>query len=260
MRMHTGVYWSAGSEHAANQDSLSLQHIKLRKGECLLAVVCDGIGSLACSQEAGALAVRQMTDWFYQEGKELICENSAKEMILLALQRQFYQIQENLTTFQQTQNIRTGTTLTGLLLVRNRYYLMHIGDSRIYHIENRKNPFAKLHVKVRCMTTDDTNSQGCLLKCLGMAGEDRVFLNTGKIKKRTGFLLCTDGFCYGNEKLRIGQALGPVLGWRRTGQSGKGQNTCLKNGVIDRRLELLGEQAVKCGSRDNMAAIGIVLE
>ena len=84
MRMHTGVYWSAGSEHAANQDSLSLQHIKLRKGECLLAVVCDGIGSLACSQEAGALAVRQMTDWFYQEGKELICENSAKEIILHA--------------------------------------------------------------------------------------------------------------------------------------------------------------------------------
>lgn len=252
MQIRTGVYWSVGARCGKNQDSLSLQHVMLRKGECLLAVVCDGIGSLAQSEEASGYVVRSMTDWFYHEGKELIYRNRSKEIVLLALQRRFIQIQEHLKTFQQSQNIQTGTTCSGILIVRNRYYLMHIGDSRIYRIRNSKVPFCRRKYRAEHMTEDDRDASGFLLKCLGMRGQDRVILESGRIKRRTGFLLCTDGFYDGNEDDRIGQVLGPLLeaAGRRRGLQAADKDA-------DRRLELLGEQAQRSGSRDNMAAIGI---
>lgn len=260
MRIRTGVYWSVGARYGKNQDSLSMQHVRLARGECLLAAVCDGIGSFPNAEEASGLAVRLMTDWFYQEGKELICQNSSKEIILLALQRQVLHIQEILQKFQQFKQIQTGTTMSALLVIRRRYYVIHIGDSRIYEI--RRSGLFRRACRVHSLTRDDKNEQGQLLKCLGVSGEDRARFTCGRIKAQSGFLLCTDGFYDAGEK-RIGEVLGPLLqrGCRRSGkwlyhtarrQSGKEKE---KAADIGRRLELLGMQAQMEGSRDNMTAV-----
>ncbi|WWR15072.1 protein phosphatase 2C domain-containing protein [Lachnospiraceae bacterium JLR.KK008] len=257
MQMRTGVYWSVGAGHKRNQDSLSLQHVALQRGECLLALVCDGIGSLACSQEAGSYVVHQMTDWFYHEGKELIFQSNTKELILFSLHRQFCRIQEHLKQFQLTQHIQTGTTCSGILIVKDRYYLMHIGDSRIYHIRAKAVPTRRQACRVRCMTADDRDDQGHLCKCLGMAGADHVYLDTGRLKRHTCLLLATDGFCFGAPESRLGQALGPCL-FAGSGKGERGSRYYAEEG-LDRRLELLGEWAARAGSRDDMAAIGIVI-
>lgn len=255
MRIRTGVYWPADAGCGRNQDSLSLQHVMLQKGECLLAAVCDGIGSLARSEEASGYAVHCMTDWFYHEGKELICGNSSKEHILLALQRRLCHMQEHLKEFQKTEQIQTGTTLSALFLSKGRYYLIHIGDSRIYRIRKRTIPIKRQLYHTRCLTTDDRTPEGCLLKCMGMAGADRAILQTGRITKGTVFLLCTDGFYYGNDAKRLGQVLGPLLTERR----GRRTLSDPAEHQMDRRLELLGIEAQKAGSRDNMAAIAVCI-
>ncbi len=252
MRIRSGVYWSKGAGHGKNQDSLSLQHVLLRTGECLFAIVCDGIGSLPYSEEASGCAVRRMTDWFYDEGKELICRNRPKELILLALQKQFYRMQEELVRFQQMRDIRTGTTCSAALLHNKRYYLIHIGDSRIYRIRKQKIPIGKQFYQVRSMTKAHTDCQGRLLRCLGMDGGDRAVIETGRLAKGSALLLCTDGFCYGEEMVlrrKIGQALGSLIGKRDA--PGEAE--------IDRRLEVLGEQARAAGRADDMAAAAILI-
>ncbi len=259
MRIQTGIYWSGAAGPGKNQDSLSLQHISLQRGECLLALVCDGIGSLACSEEASGCVVHSMTDWFYHEGKMLILQNSPKEMILLALQRQMCRLQESLKILQRTRNIQTGTTLSGLLLIGNRYYLIHIGDSRIYRIRKRIIPICKQKYHTVCLTKDDSSREGYLLKCLGMAGADRVLVESGRIKRKTGFLLCTDGYYRGSQSARIGQVLGPLLCRSGKNRRQKVLNRQKQNRQFDRRLELLGEQAGKAGGRDHMAAVGILI-
>lgn len=262
MQLRTGVYWSAGARYGKNQDSLSMQHVRLARGECLLAVVCDGVGSLLDAGEASGLAARLMTDWFYQEGKELICQNSSKEIILLALQGQILHIQEILKKFQQFRQIQTGTTMSALLIVRGHYYIAHIGDSRIYEIRRRK-LHGRSH-RVIPLTRDDKNEQGQLLRCLGVSGEDAARFTCGRIRRRSGFLLCTDGFYYVGEK-RIGETLGPaVSGERRrrfcyAGRKQSGEESG-KTAGISRRLELLGMQAEREGSRDNMAAVFVSAE
>ena len=268
MQMHTGVYWSAGPGRRKNQDSLCLQHVSLHRGECLLAVVCDGIGSLEHSEDAGGLVISRLTDWFYQEGKKLIFQKASKEQILLALQRQVFNIQELLRRLQQTEDIQTGTTCSGILIIRNRYYLIHIGDSRIYRIREKKIPFLKQSYQVKCLTMDDHDQKGHLAKALGLAGTDRAVFETGKLRKRTGFLVSTDGFYRKNTEAEIGRMLGGLLktciGQRKRGWPGQQllsqQGTGRCGQQLERRLELLGKNGAMRGSRDDMAAIGILVE
>ncbi len=249
MKMHAGVYWSAGVGHEKNQDSLSLQQASLQRGECLLAVVCDGIGSLQAAEDAGGIVVSHLTDWFYHEGKELICHNRSKEKILLALQGQIFQIQESLQRFQQKEHIQTGTTCSGILLTKRNYYLIHIGDCRIYLIRRTKNPFLKKQYHMQCLTKDDQDKRGHLFKALGLAGSDRAVFEAGKLRRHTGFLICTDGFYRQQKKEVMEQMLGPLI---------LNSDSRLKD-QIERRLEMLGSLAAQQGSRDDMSAIGIIV-
>lgn len=152
--------------------------------------------------------------------------------------------------------------MSALLIVRGRYYIAHIGDSRIYEIRRRK-LHGRSH-RVIPLTRDDKNEQGQLLRCLGVSGEDAARFTCGRIRRRSGFLLCTDGFYYVGEK-RIGETLGPaVSGERRrrfcyAGRKQSGEESG-KTAGISRRLELLGMQAEREGSRDNMAAVFVSAE
>ena len=258
MQIYTGVYWSVGTRHRYNQDSLSLQHILLPGGECLLAVVCDGIGSLQAAEEAGSIVASGLTDWFYHEGKDLIHRKSSKENILLALEGQISKIQEFLKQFQQKEHIQTGTTCSCILILQKRYYLIHIGDSRIYQIRKSKNPFLKHKYNVQCLTRDDCDSRGYLRKALGLSGTDRAVYETGRMRKKTAFLVCTDGFYVKSDERIIGNMLGALLDKKNKRQQKQLQNQ-LEN-QLERRLEMLGNLGRQQGSRDDMAAIGVIVK
>lgn len=249
MQMYTGVYWSSGVGHRINQDSLSLQHVLLQRGECLLAVVCDGIGSLQAAEDAGGITISHLTDWFYHEGKELICHNSSKEKILLALQGQILKIQELLLQFQKRNHIQTGTTCSALLIVQKRYYLIHIGDSRIYQICRYKDPFFRKHYKKQCLTHDDHDQSGHLYKALGLSGSDRAVFECGRLKRDSVLLLCTDGFYRHAASGVMERVLGTLLDMGREQLQEQ----------LERRLEMLGRASLENGSRDDMSAIGIVV-
>lgn len=254
-RMHAGVYWQARPGYDRNQDSLTMQHILLQRGEGLLAVVCDGIGSLESAEEAGGIVVSRLTGWFYHEGKELICRNSSKEQILLSLQEQIFQIQELLRYFQKKEQLQTGTTCSGILFVRNRYYLMHIGDSRIYQFSKPIRIFGREVIRqkhcVRCLTVDDGDNKGRLQKALGLAGTDRAIVQTGKIKRRSGFLVCTDGFYRKLPMETTAHVLRGLLERKKADRE--------IGAMLERRLEQLGRLALENGSRDDMSAIGILI-
>lgn len=250
MQIYTGVYRSVRKGGRINQDSLSMQHIVLSGKECLLAVVCDGIGSLARAEEAGAIAVSGLTDWFYQEGRELFGKRASKESILISLQDQILRIQEFLRYFQKKEQLQTGTTCSALLLIGRRYYIVHIGDSRIYQLKKQRRK--GLYVLVP-LTRDDHDKSGRLCRALGLAGTDRAVFYTGRFGRKTGFLVSTDGFYKGNDEKMAAQMLGALLDKKRLRQDGQLQSK------LNRRLEQLGREAFAGGNPDDKAAVGILI-
>ena len=272
MQITTSSFWWKGRSASVNQDSLSLQHVRLRSGSAVLAMVCDGIGGLARGEDAGGIAVYHLTQWFYGECRELILEKKSKELILLALQRQVYQIQELLLKFQQKEKIRSGTTMTCLLLIRRRYYLVHIGDGRLYLIRRRRFLPVILWRKagLKCLTAEDRDEEGRLTKCLGAECRDRPFYDTGRIRGGSLFLMGTDGIWHGMDRKRLGQLFGNVWGRKSPGRPsgnicGKKNPGWLSGSVcggkqLQRRLEMLAQQSADHGSLDNMAAVAVAVE
>lgn len=128
--------------------ALSLQQVLLRRGECMLAVVCCGPdfqGMAAADKQAMShYGVQRLTRWFYQEGKELICRNAAKELILLALQRQISLLREYFSQFSKTEasmdTVKTGFSCCGILIVKKRYYLFQCGNGCIFHAKKSMLP------------------------------------------------------------------------------------------------------------------------
>ena len=128
--------------------ALSLQQVLLRRGECMLAVVCCGPDfqkmAAADKQAMSHYGVQRLTSWFYQEGKELICRNAAKELILLALQRQISLLREYFSQFSKTEasmdTAKTGFSCCGILIVKKRYYLFQCGNGCIFHAKKSMLP------------------------------------------------------------------------------------------------------------------------
>lgn len=253
MQIYTGVYRSVREGRSKNQDSLSVQHVRLARGECLLAVVCDGIGSLDEAQEAGCIVVSKLTDWFYQIGKELIYKKASKETILVSLQNQILQIQEFLRYFQQKEQLQTGTTCSALLIIRKRYYTVHIGDSRIYSFQKRSF-WQKQTLRLRTLTKDDTDTKGRLCRALGMAGTDRAVFQTGTLRRRMGFLVCSDGFYKKNDMNQAAQMLAALSERKR-----QYADVSVKS-QLDRRLEQLGRMAYERGNTDDKAAVVVLIK
>jgi serine/threonine protein phosphatase PrpC len=156
-------------------DSLLLKSRNINKSNALLAVVCDGVGSLADGDFASGTAVRRLGEWFDSV--------STTEQIGLRMRDVVLEINAHVISEARQRNLETASTLSALLLVERGYYIAHIGDSRIYCCENGT---------LAVLTSDDVSETGKLTAYLGR--NDNIFLqySEGSATGKT-FLVCSDG-------------------------------------------------------------------
>lgn len=110
---------------------------------------------------------------------------------------------EKIKNYGRGQGLRLGTTATVLLLTQSRYYILNVGDSRVYEISD----------ELRRLTNDQTLvarevSQGrlteeeaerdprrnVLLQCVGASRTVCPEMMFGSTKQGTVYMLCSDGF------------------------------------------------------------------
>jgi len=104
-----------------------------------LFVVADGMGGHAAGEVASAIAVRQMRDVVkrnkdlvdaYKEGSAIASGRDVLSMLDHAVQKACSEIHE--LAEREPEKRGMGTTLSGLLIIGNRGFIAHVGDSRIY--------------------------------------------------------------------------------------------------------------------------------
>jgi serine/threonine protein phosphatase PrpC len=104
-----------------------------------LFVVADGMGGHAAGEVASAIAVRQMRDVVkqnkdlveaFKEGSAIASSRDVLNMLDHAVQKACSEIHE--LAERETEKRGMGTTLSGLLVIGNRGFIAHVGDSRIY--------------------------------------------------------------------------------------------------------------------------------
>lgn len=199
----------------ANEDSFLLMKHKSEKDMILLACIADGVGGMEAGRLASSFIRESFAEWFEIEKGSLI--GKGFEELTEKIYKKLMEIHEALKVFERERNIRCGSTVTLALLMKNKFLIIHVGDSRAYIC---------MQGNIRQITKDQTVAQmerdmgrsrseddivnkrkeSTLLQCMGV-GRLVPQVYEGELQKEYALLLCSDGLTNTLEKEDIREEL-----------------------------------------------------
>ena len=196
---HTDV----GIRKSTNQDSVLMKVAQTDYGNVLFASVCDGMGGLAKGELASATLVRMLSKWFEDEFPKMLYQGLSLETLQNSWNNLIYQANSKISSYGNALHTNMGTTMTALLIVGSVYYIVNVGDSRVYRIKEELEQLTKDQTVVQRemdlgrMTYEEARRdprRNVLLQCVGASQVIEPDYFTGNVDPGTMFLLCSDGF------------------------------------------------------------------
>lgn len=203
MKFLATAHTDIGNVKKTNQDSAFVKIVDTSEhGEIAFAAVCDGMGGLEKGEIASSNAVRMLMDWFESFSSRGYIKSSLNE-IGAELTRLIKEENSKISDYGSRYDVTLGTTLTALLLIKNEYLIVHVGDSRVYQITNaveqltEDQTFIAREIKRGTMTPEQAKTdprRNMLLQCVGASKNVVPELVTGKVTEDSVFMICSDGF------------------------------------------------------------------
>ena len=171
-----------------------------------LAILCDGMGGMACGDKASALCVKTFSEDYYST-KGTICYPDFFEKEVRKLDEIVVNIKND-----EGEYANAGTTLICALVKENKLYWASIGDSRIYIIRGNKiarmtqdhNYSLELSEKVRQgliskEEADNHPKKQALISYIGIDGLNLIDISEHGLELERGdvIIMCSDGL-YGS--------------------------------------------------------------
>lgn len=207
MEFLIGAYTDKGVGKNQNQDSFCIRRAALPEGgEAVLAVLCDGMGGGEKGELASKFCIQRFGKWF-DENLLLIpslCDGDFNQLLAI-WGKLIKEIHRDLCDYGRKNKMKLGTTLALFFAFQDRYFTMHIGDSRVYFRGDKLIQLTTDHslvareVSLGHLTLEQTRNhpqRNILLQCLGMGGEISPSITFGVIEGNSIYLLCSDGFIH----------------------------------------------------------------
>ncbi|MCD5406553.1 MAG: protein phosphatase 2C domain-containing protein [Desulfotomaculum sp.] len=203
MQISFGWASDIGKKKPANQDKILVKIGDISGcGDFGLFAVADGMGGMAAGEKASAIAMELLKKWW----EELTPEKPAGlnvDYLSNELQKQFLLINEQIIKYGAVKGITLGTTLSVLFIFDSKYALCHIGDSRIYKVNEANltqltpdHSYVAEQVRLGRLSVEEAQThpkQNVLTRCLGIKQEIKTFSLCGTVKNNDIMLLCSDG-------------------------------------------------------------------
>lgn len=195
-----------GSKKKVNQDASYVGRVESRLFNSVMGLICDGVGSCEFSEIASGFAVDAFSDWFtkcYPQFADIADEDEFCSVLYERWFALFETVNSYVMSFAKIGDIRLGSTFTCLLIRDRFYYVLHIGDTRVYSIDNDIEQLTTDHTvtqreiekgELTYAEAREDNRRHTLTKCLGMKEHIRPDFYTGQIDGNKKFLICSDGF------------------------------------------------------------------
>ena len=188
-----------GKARETNQD---YYYVSKNADNIKLCVLADGMGGYTGGEVASNLAVASAKSYIYSNYEKT--EKTVEEIINLLKDATQY---ANMIVYEKTKEIpelgEMGTTLEIALIVEDKMYISHVGDSRIYKIRDGKiDRITSDHSYVENLIQDGTITEeeakyhpkkNMLTKALGCTAFVEPDLLVEKFIENDIILICSDG-------------------------------------------------------------------
>lgn len=203
MNFLTATYTDVGIKKKTNQDSMLVMQAETSQGKVLLASVCDGMGGLAKGEVASATMVKALAEWFCTDFPELLNKGFTKQELWSQWVELIEDTSDRIADYGAVNGVNLGTTCVVLLVIDQDYYIMNVGDSRIYLLTDRCYQLTKDQTYVQRemdegrMTPQQAlldPQRNVLLQCIGASRTVVPDFSYGTAQTGQVFMLCCDGF------------------------------------------------------------------
>ncbi|MGG7179426.1 PP2C family protein-serine/threonine phosphatase [Clostridium paraputrificum] len=183
-----------------NQDNFLIKVGKVKEDEFGLFAICDGLGGLSQGEVASKKVVLALEKWWNTRLSIIVTSSIGDRDILMEMGQVINKVNEDIINYSKENSIKIGTTSSILLILNRRFYICHIGDSRIYTINEKLNQLTKDHTYYNKLVEEGniekskTVKKSILTQCIGANISIKPNFLVGDLNKNTLFILCSDGF------------------------------------------------------------------
>ena len=212
---HTDV----GTRKETNQDSLAIKVVNTKEGNVAFAIVCDGMGGLAKGEVASKEVIEAFCTWFDDTLVDEIQNGTFTEQNLVSQWDDIIQIQNRrLGAYGEENHLQLGTTVSAILLYKDQYYIVHVGDSRVYELTKtakqltNDQTFIARELAAGRMTPEQAKidpRRRVLLQCVGASPVVEPEFTKGTATRNAVYMLCSDGFRHVITPEEIIEKIGP---------------------------------------------------
>ena len=186
-----------------NQDSLTAMVMNTPLGRMAFCVLCDGMGGLDKGEVASASVITAFRNWALNDLPQL-CNQPLEDATIRSQWEAIVDQQNNaIKAYGARQGVKLGTTAVVMLLTQTRYYILNVGDSRVYELTDsmrqltRDQTFVAREVSMGHMTEEEAEKdarRSVLLQCVGASEEVYPDMFFGEVAHNAVYMLCSDGF------------------------------------------------------------------
>lgn len=203
MNYLTATQTDIGTRKKTNQDSMIVMQAATDRGQVLLASVCDGMGGLAKGEVASAAMVRALEKWFDNNLPALLATGFSEEILWQEWKTLIEDTNEKIGDYGRNHHTALGTTCVALLIIDQNYYILNVGDSRIYLLADtiyqltKDQTYVQKEMDEGRMTYEQSlvdPQRSVLLQCIGASRFVEPVFHHGQYMPGTVFMLCCDGF------------------------------------------------------------------
>ncbi len=208
-----------GNVKKTNQDALRVMSISASSGKMVFAILCDGMGGLSNGEIASASLVRAFEKWGKNRLPELCQEGITDDKIRNEWTNLICLTNDKIKNYGAQLGVALGTTIVAMLITQERYYVVNVGDSRVYSIYDKAVPITKdqtvvaREVELGMITPEQAKTdprRSVLLQCVGASDVVYPDLFFGTPQKEAVYMLCSDGFRHVITRDEIHRYLNPA--------------------------------------------------
>ena len=215
-----GAATDIGSTKQTNQDSLTIRRGKCGDKEIAFAILCDGMGGLQKGEVASAMTVRKFSEWSEQRLPMIISQNNVFDIIREDWDELVHNLNTELYTYGNSNHINLGTTVTGIIIIDDKYLVINVGDSRTYLLDNTITQITEdqsliaREIKMGRITPEQAATdprRNVLLQCIGATADIEIEYYNGDAINGQGFLICSDGLRHMVTSEELFEKMNPVI-------------------------------------------------